>query len=1126
MSLSLFLLGPPQVKIDGTEVYIRRRKALAVMVYLAVTGKTHSRDTLATMFWPEYDHSGARAGLRRILASIRRVLGSDEWLDVARETTRVREGAEIELDVSEFQNRVRDWRRHNHPQDNCPDCIDSLETAVKLYRDDFLSGFSLPDCPAFDDWGFFQREGLRDDLACLLEWLARAYESRGEYEIAITHARCWIELDPLHEPAHVQLMKLCVRSGQRSAALRQYRECERILQEELSVPPQEETQVLHQAILENRVLPKPLAKGEIALEFSRLKHNLPTQPIPFVGRDELLAEIAVCLADSSCRLLTLVGPGGCGKTRLALEAGERALENYAQGVFFVSLEPLDALEAIVPTIAHALGFSFYEGVDPKQQLLNFLEKKSMLILMDNFEHMLEGVDIITEILNSAPDVKITATSRARLNLYDERILLIPGMEHPPLEMAATPADVLKKLDHYSAVKLFAQSARWAQPEFELAADNLAHVTRICHLVDGMPLGILMAAAWLKMLSLEEIAFELEQGLDILETKLRDVPLRQRSMRAVFDYSWQLLNVRERKVFMELSVFRAGFSRKAAGRVTGASLPELMELVDRSLVQRDISGRCQVHRLLRQYGMEKLEGDLSEYEAVKDRHSLYYASMHQRWERDLKSARQENALVEMDQEIKNCRIAWEWAAERGQLEKLDQSMESLGLYYLWRRRFEEGHSAFRFAAGKLAENTSADGLKLMCRILVCQGRFDDLLYRDELAQEDLQESERLLEDPRLAGVDTRAEQAYHLEVRGELEQNRKNKKKLFEECLALYRELGDRWKTAAVLCSLCDVEWELGDMPRSRQLAEEGLALCQELGDPRGTAKILTHLGLHFWFQRQSDQGMQIMDESLSIYRGISDPGGYAHASKEYASFLISQYGMFKEAQPYYHEALRISDDLGIHRTSVHAYLGLGTGEASMGEYKAAVSFAEKGLKLAREINARRFVGDALNYIGICVLAEGSYAESQRLFEEIIDDYRENQPLSNIAIAHACLGAIALQQGKISQARGHLLDGLRAGFEMQSLYPFLMVAPGIALYMAVKGEVERGVALYALMESQFPFVKNSQFIKDIFKKGIDKAASDLPPEVITAAEAHGRKLDIWETGIGLLSELEGPVEEGG
>ncbi len=250
--LALYLLGPPRIECDGGPVDIRRRKAIALLAYLAMTGQSHSRDTLATLFWPEHDQSRARAGLRRALASLKKGLG-EGWLEVDRESVELNREAEVWLDVQAFQDRIAACGTHSHPAEEvCPDCLPLLAEAAELYRDDFLAGFTLRDSPAFDEWQFFQCQGLRSDLAGGLERLAQAHGEQGEYQPAITYARRWLTLDPLHEPAHRCLMELYVRSDQRAAALRQYQECERVLQEELGVPPEAETARLYQAIKEHR----------------------------------------------------------------------------------------------------------------------------------------------------------------------------------------------------------------------------------------------------------------------------------------------------------------------------------------------------------------------------------------------------------------------------------------------------------------------------------------------------------------------------------------------------------------------------------------------------------------------------------------------------------------------------------------------------------------------------------------------------------------------------------------------------------------------------------------------------------------------------------------------------------
>ncbi|MGH8631367.1 MAG: ATP-binding protein, partial [Burkholderiales bacterium] len=364
---------------------------------------------------------------------------------------------------------------------------------------------------------------------------------------------------------------------------------------------------------------------------ARPRDNLPTPPTPLIGRERELAEMARLLGDPQCRLLTLAGPGGIGKTRLAIEAADHQREAFADGAHFVSLAPIRSAEFIVPAIADAIGFAFYGAEDPKAQLLNYLSGKAPLLVLDNLEHLLEGVALLAEILERGPAVKLLATSRERLNLHGEWVLDIQGLPFPDEAGSA-------EVEGYSAVALFVQTARRAHVDFVLAAEERPAVARICRLVEGMPLGIELAAAWVRTLSCREIAQEIErnladprQGMDFLAASMRDVPERHRSIRAAFDHSWNLLSAEEQQVMRQLSVFRGGFRREAAEQVAGATLPLLSALVDKSLLRRTEAGRFDLHELVRQYAAAQLQADPQDEFVTCERFSHYYAVWLQRQE---------------------------------------------------------------------------------------------------------------------------------------------------------------------------------------------------------------------------------------------------------------------------------------------------------------------------------------------------------------------------------------------------------------------------------------------------------------------------------------------------------------
>jgi predicted ATPase len=345
--------------------------------------------------------------------------------------------------------------------------------------------------------------------------------------------------------------------------------------------------------------------------------NLPIAPTPFVGRAKDIEAITTSLANPACRLLTLVGPGGIGKTRLAIEAARTQSDLLNEDVVFIALQPLSSPDLILPTLAEALPSQFNSSRGLKEQILDYFRDQSMLLVFDNFEHLLAGVNLISELLQHAPNIKFIVTSRERLQLQNEVVFRLEGFSFSDWATPQTAAES-------SVVRLFLQSARLVNPPFELTHDMLGDLSSICRLVGGMPLGILLAASWLDTLSIAEIAQEIQRSFEFLEGNWRDLPERQRSLRAVFEQSWNLLNDEERFAMCCFSIFRGGFTREAAQQIANTSLKTLNSLVNKSLLIRDSSGRFDVHELLRQYSASELDHLYNERQQVQTRYAAYYA----------------------------------------------------------------------------------------------------------------------------------------------------------------------------------------------------------------------------------------------------------------------------------------------------------------------------------------------------------------------------------------------------------------------------------------------------------------------------------------------------------------------
>lgn len=392
------------------------------------------------------------------------------------------------------------------------------------------------------------------------------------------------------------------------------------------------------------------------------QHNLSAQTTPLVGREAELAELQRLLERPNVRLVTIVGAGGMGKTHLAQETARQYLERTQDQVFFVALAPLSAAEGLATAIIDALGYPLQQDRrSPEQQLLDYVQRKKMLFVLDNFEHLLIGAGLVNDMLRVAPGVRILVTSREPLQLSGETLYRLGSLAYPE---QASPVNVLD----YAAVKLFIERARHLLLAFEPSAADHEAIVRICRLVGGMPLGILLAASWVILLSLPDIADEISQSLDFLEAELRDLPERHHSLRAVFTHSWRRLADAERTVFMRLAVFRGGFTRQAAQNVAGASLRTLRVLVNQSLLQVEQGERYTLHELLRQYAEIELEA-AQQSAATREHHCAYYVDWLARRAGNLNGPRQAAALAEIETEVENVRLAWQWAVVHANSEQI-------------------------------------------------------------------------------------------------------------------------------------------------------------------------------------------------------------------------------------------------------------------------------------------------------------------------------------------------------------------------------------------------------------------------------------------------------------------------
>ncbi len=915
-------------------------KGRALLTYLAVeAAHAHPRSALTALLWPDYTETSARGSLRQALYQLRQAIGDEvnapSFLLITRQTLQFNPAAPYQCDVTAFIRHLQQCGSHAHPQlAHCSACLAQLRQAVALYQGEFLAGFAIADSAPFEEWRRSKQELFHLQALDALTLLATVDEAAGAWAQAQHYARQQLVLEPWREEAHRQLMRVLVRQGQRAAAVAQYHSCRQVLQTELGVEPSNATTLLYKQIRDGllpehstplTVQPSPAAAvvlpqvGQVdavpavadaptiteptRADRGQRRHNLPTQLTPFVGRVREVAEIVAQLQQPECRLLTLIGPGGMGKTRLALEVARTISDRYADGVFFVSLAPLASTAVLAPAIVSALDLNL-PGANVEQSLLHFLRSKELLLILDNVEHLPATVSMVVNLLASAPGVQIMATSRARLNLQGEQLYHVQ-----PLPFQRTQA--LETGLANDAVRLFSQCARRVNPAFHIDGATLPAVLHICQLVEGMPLGLEMAAAQCEWLAPAEIAREIEAHSDFLATDWADVPVRQRSMRAVFTWSWELLDEQDQQTFSRLSIFRGGFMREAAAAIMGTGLRSLINLVNKSLLYvsytQTAAARYQVHELLRQFGAEQLDARRAERAEVEARHSAYYLT----WlaEREWQLARHEprQASAEIQQELDNIRSAWAHAVTTANITLLANGVNALMRYYELTGLLDERIHAFRRAAAVLetvpfaSEGAMSPApqplrsklLAFLASALMKQGKFDEGMT---LAQQAIELGK---------AHDSMEGEAYGWLILGQGYYRKGRYREAREQFSQVLRLLDTYQPDKATLSLLDDVEYmahgwlgateaETGNFVAAKAAFDQCIIICRRLNNR--LAEVQWRINLANLLRRMSD---------------------------------------YIAARPLYEECLQVTHDLGYHWGEGETLAELGDTLAMLGEYTLA-----------------------------------------------------------------------------------------------------------------------------------------------------------------------------------------------
>jgi predicted ATPase/DNA-binding SARP family transcriptional activator len=982
--LSLAFLGAYEVQLDGAPVTgFESDKVRALLAYLAVEARPQRRAALTGLLWPEMPEASARHNLSQVLFNLRQVIDDRHvhppFLLISRETIQFNPASGATVDVATFTRLLADCDAHDHDRpDRCDQCAPHLQQAVDLYRGDFLHHFFLEDSAAFEEWTLVQREQLHRRALTALATLAAYYEHHANAASAVRAYERQLQLDPWREAAHQGLMRVWAGQGERSAALAQYEICRRVLADELAVEPSAETQALYEQIRTgdlqfalSDVQDQPLPSESVHRK-SDIIHRLPTYLTPFLGRKRELAEVSRLLAAPECRLLTLVGPGGMGKTRLAVQVANQVRTRFLHGVAFVSLAALTAGEQIGPAVAEAVGLRFDGPLDPQRQLINHLRNKTLLLVLDNVEHLLadaQSVGCVRALLHETAGVKLLVTSREPLDIQSEWVFEIEGLGS-------------------SAADLFLQSARRVRAGFTWSPADQPQIDRICQLVGEMPLGIELAASWVRLLTLAEIAGEIERNLDFLTTSARDVPPRHRSMRVVFDHSWQLLTEEERHGLKRLALFRGGFRREAAEQVAAVSLSLLSTLVAKSLLHRTQAGRYDLHELIRQYAGAHLHQDTAEAAQTRDRHGHYFAAWLQREDHAIRGAIQPDGAAAIRAEIDNIRLAWQWAIAQRAVSQIQALIFTLFWFYDFSSRYREGVELFHQASESLAPlvesgtEPSADLQATFGHLLAFEAwfnmRFGQLIQAKTLVARSIT-CLRPLPAP-VALSDALRCQGFLFHLTGDVYPARQS----LAESLAIKQRVGDDWEPSFQLVHRGMLAYAQGDYHESCRLLREALAIVRRLGYTHAIARALMRLSLSVLATGVDDpqaygEARQLAEESLHLSLPNQDLAASAHAYNLLG--IIRQHqpeGLLAESADWFRKALALYRQIGDWWSVAHVLNNLGETLRRLGDRAAATAAFAEAAALAHSVQVEPTLLDALTGLATLALENGDADQAWHL----------------------------------------------------------------------------------------------------------------------------------------------------
>lgn len=952
----------------------RTQKTATLLAYLAFySRRPHPREELIDLLWPDVDVEAGRTSLRTALAALRRQLEpattaeESDLLLADRLTVRL-DSQHIQVDVSRFEELLQAAARQEKPGEK----IETLRHAVAVYRGPLLPGW-------YDDWVLRERHRLEQLQIGALSTQTHLLESAGRIEEALPLAQRWAEMDPLTEEAHLALVRLQAEMGRLPEARRQFREWQRIAREELGETPSPAARALLERLPEFSpgVSQTPTTRN-VAVPAVSLAPTppayLPLQLTRFFGRESEIRQLSDWLVSGETRLLTITGPGGAGKTRLAQEVASRLAAEWESAVWFVPLAELTETKQLPGALAEALRLQLSPATDPLQQIVDSLPGGPLLLVLDNFEQLPESAaTFVQELLTHVASLRCLITSRVPLSLQGEQVFPLAPLPSPGEQDAANEPETLLQ---FAGVRMFLDRARLVRPDFQLTTTNAAQIAALCRKLEGSPLAIELTAAWAQALTPGQMLERLNRRFDLLTSRRKDLPERHRTLRATIEWSYRLLAPELQTLFTRLTLFRGGWTLEAAETLSlrpdekptapTSILDQLSRLCEHSLILAEEQPEGMRYRMLetlREYGLDQLSA--TERQRLERRHRDLFLQFAEEVEPALEGPEQVYWLDRLEQEHDNLRAALRFSRQAGEWEA---ALRLAGALNEFRHRRGYGRESLEWLETLVAESRDVPP-RVMARALAALATTRFLF----------QQIDRVLA--------------------------------LYEQSVALYEQVGDLSGMARVLVRMhAAVISHLQDVPRARALLERSLALAQKADDQKRVAETLISLASLERDQGDSAAADAHYAQSIALHRQIGDRNGVAHALFE-IGYMATQHGDYARADETLQEALAISREQNNRLFIGHILWLLARVREMQRDLPASRRLLEEARPIAHGSGDRQQLFNIITNLGIVTDQEGDYAAACAYFEESLGIARS---LGNRWIAAYALANIASVRLKLRQ----------------------------------------------------------------------------------------------------------------